>query len=205
MSDGENADFRVNTITYIADKFMTAVGIVPIEAGPAAFDLHRHTIDGNPVIRLAQWNADNEMAIMGYWVPQGSSCIVPVVPNPARAFVFTPDFSGCAIRVDQIDGANYRVYHVQGGGTYMEDEYTNGPHDHGRGLAGQLDFEDYGTDLLPRAFAFLKYQDGGWKIFHQSQNGIGLGFVAGVLTPIGGAPTVRGGGAREVAVIPAGD
>jgi hypothetical protein len=99
--------------------------------------------------------------------------------------------------VDQIDDANYRVYHVQGGSNYMESEYTNGPHDHGRGLAGSLMFSDYGTDDLPRAFAFLKYEDDSWHIFYQSQNGVGIGFANGQLVAIG-RQTVRGGGTKNI-------
>ena len=80
----------------------------------------------------------------------------------------------------------------------MQTEYQQGPHDHGLGLAGQLDFDDYGTAQLPRAFAFLKFENTEWKIYYQSQNGVGLGFAEGVLRAIG-QQTVRGGGIKDVA------
>tara|TARA_R110000787_G_scaffold49111_2_gene117834 strand:+ start:6020 stop:6628 length:609 start_codon:yes stop_codon:yes gene_type:complete len=198
MSDNLNQELRANTLLFVSSKFMTAAGIAGLEAGSAPFNLHKHTIDGNVVARLAPWNANaGELPLLGYWVPQGGSCLVPVDPG-ARIFVFTPDFSGCHIRVDQIDAGNYRVYHVQGGGNYMQTEYQQGPHDHGLGLAGQLDFDDYGTAQLPRAFAFLKFENTEWKIYYQSQNGVGLGFAEGVLRAIG-QQTVRGGGIKDVA------
>ncbi len=196
MSDGCNADFRSNTLRFISDNFMTAVGISGVNEGSCPFNLNKHTVEGNTVIRLSAWAATaGENPLLGYWVPQGGSCVVPAEPG-ARQFVFTPDFSGCYIRVDQVDGANYRVYHVQGGGNYMQTEYSS--KDHGRGLAGSLDFSDYGDDDKPRAFAFLKFEGGAWQIYFQKQNGVGLSFNNNVFTAMG-PQTVRGGGIKEVA------
>ena len=193
MSDGLNQEFRTDTAQFIATYFMTAVGFPGLDPGQAPFNLHRHTVDGNVIARLAPWNGlAGELPLFGYWVPQGGSCLVPATPPGNRLFVFTPDFSGCHIRTDRIDDANYRVYHVQGGGNYMQEEYLDvrGEDDV---LAGQLNFEDYGTDDLPRAFAFLKYEDDRWHIYFQRQNGVGLGLNEGVLQAIG-QQTVRGGG-----------
>lgn len=198
MSDDFNKGFTGNTLKFLTDYFMSAVGMTPLDAGSCPFNIHKHTIDGSTIARLAPWQATNgEMPIHGYWVPQGGSCLVPVDPG-VRKFVFTPDFSGCAIRVDQIDAANYRVYHVQGGGNYMQTEYEQGPHDHGRGLAGQLDFDDYGDGQRPRAFAFLKHEDDAWTIYFQKQNGTGLRYAEGTFMAVG-PQTVRGVGMKEVA------
>ena len=134
---------------------------------------------------------------MGFWVPQGGSCVVPANPG-AVSFVFTPDFSGCSILVDQIDAGQYRVYHVQGGANYLQNEYLGAHDGHGLGLAGSMTFDDYGDAALPRGFAFLKYENGRWWIYYQRQNGVGINYGNGHFRAVG-PQTVRGGARVPVA------
>jgi hypothetical protein len=113
--------------------------------------------------------------------------------------VFTPDFSGCSILVDQIDAHWYRVYHVQGGDGHLKEEYLADRHLHGLGLAGAMTFDDYGTIQYPCGFAFLKYEKERWHIYYQHQNGAIFGQKNGQIIWIGPAPAVLGGGSLPVA------
>jgi hypothetical protein len=192
MSEEYNAKFRADTQGFIRRNFMTAVGIGVLQSGHAPFDLHHHLVNGNPVVRLDAWSPHcTEVPVLGYWVPQGGSCLIPANPG-VRAYVFTPDFSGCSILVDQIDAGQYRVYHVQGGAYHLRDEYLGSRDRHGLGLAGAMTFDDYGDAARPRGFAFLKYENRRWWIYYQRQNGVGLGYHHGQLVALG-PQTVRGG------------
>jgi hypothetical protein len=114
MSKFYNAMFSAYTQGFIKHNFMTAAGIARLDGGHAPFDLHHDIFMGTHVVRLAAWSMESsEVPLLGYWVPQGDSCLISAAPG-ARAYVFTPDFSGCSIFVDQINRDYYRVYHVQG-------------------------------------------------------------------------------------------
>ena len=119
MSTHFNSMFCTYTQGFIQQNFMTAfrIGVGGVPAGGALFDLHHHMVNRHQFVTLEIWtmmplNSD-EIPLISYWVPQGGSCLVPA--RPARTYVFTPDFSGCSILVDQIDPNWYKVYHVQGG------------------------------------------------------------------------------------------
>jgi hypothetical protein len=202
MSLGFNTKFMSDTKVFLQNNFLTALGIPPLFSGHAMFDLVYHFLKGQHIVILRYVHLgnqdqypDKEGPIFGYWLPQGGSCLIPVNPRSLRTVVFTPDFSGCSIMVDQIDANNYRVYHVQGGGTYFQDEYLNDPlRKDGLGLAASMRPNDYGDADQPRGFAFLKHEQGHWWIYMQKQTGVGLGWNQGKLTPIG--PQVPRGGAR---------
>lgn len=181
------------TTGFLKHNFLTAVRLPPTPASRARFDLNHHFVNQQHVVTLDRWTAQSsdENPILGYWVPQGMSCAIPARPGTTN-YVFTPDFSGCSILVDQLNANSYRVYHVQGGANYLQTEYLNSPYSHGLGLAGSMVFDDYGTSGAPRAFAFLKYEAGRWWIYCQTQNGIGLGFNNGRFLAMG-PQTVRGG------------
>ncbi|MFC4159677.1 hypothetical protein [Chitinimonas lacunae] len=151
--------------------------------------------DGRRVVRVSQWCADGVARAGGrplpaYWVPQGGYCDIPINPGVNDGqFVFTPDFSGCSILVDQLNANEYRVYHVQGGDNYFQDEYA-AQQDHGMGLAGAMTFADYGLNDQPRAAAFLKHDGGRWYIYHQSQSGAPVNYNGKVVSSMT-AQTIR--------------
>jgi hypothetical protein len=201
MTLGYNVLLSQLTRGYLQQNFTTALGIRPLDAGTASFDLVPHLVNGQRVVILraadlleAQPGNEREMPIFGYWVPQGDSCVIPVRAGGLRQLVFTPDFSGCSIMVDQIDADNYRVYHVQGGALHFQREYLNHPARlNVLGLAAAMTTDDYSDPQQPRGFAFLKYEEDRWWIYVQKQTGIGLGWVQGQLMAIGGAQLPRGG------------
>jgi hypothetical protein len=88
-----------------------------------------HRLEGGQlgVVRIEPTNAaSDDDPIPAYWLPQGGSCDIPVVASE-RKFVFTPDFSGCSLLINQINDTTYRVYHVTGGGGYFQAEYNGKP------------------------------------------------------------------------------
>lgn len=119
MSMECNNLFRRTTQDIVREYFLTAVHYPGHSSGLTAFDLNYHSVDNYKVITLD--SPENSYPLMGFWVPQGGSCVIPANPG-AETFVFTPDFSGCSIQVDQIDNNQYRVYHVQGGSNYLQSE-----------------------------------------------------------------------------------
>ncbi len=194
MSKGWNRIFAAHTQGFIRQNLMTAAGMTALPAGPVQLDLQHHLVGADHVVRLdaSRPLSADEGPLTAWWVPQGAACVVPKSPGP-RAFVFTPDFSGCSILVDQIDASYYRIYHVQGGEHHLQREYLSGTQGaHGLGLAAAMTFDDYGTHAEPRAFAFLKFESDRWWIYVQGQRGVGLGYVNGRFIPMG-AQTIRSG------------
>jgi hypothetical protein len=163
-----------------------------LRQGLAKFDLHHSVVNGQKIVRLDAWDpssSHNDEPLNGYWVPQGGSCLIPRIAGSSQ-YVFTPDFSGCSILVDQIDANYYRVYHVQGDKRCLEAEYLlPAERAHGLGLAGAMTFDDYAAACEPcrtrcgriqtRGFAFLKFESGRWWIYVQSQNGVGIRYMNG--------------------------
>ena len=188
MSDQLNHSFRNHMRAFTRTRFISAVrlsaigpGQHPLLAGNTPFDLHQHQIGPNQlIVTLDVWQmTSNEPPLAAYWVPQGSSCWFPNNPGGVRNFVFTADFSGCSLIVDQMPdatGGGYRAYHIQGGQNYFNVEYLASPHPHGLGVAAALLWEDYGAAALPRAFAFVKYENARWWIYYQGQDGVGLNY-----------------------------
>ncbi len=184
-----------STKTFLQQNFMTAKRIPPsLVKGINVFDVNSHKAGG---YRLATLDKPGdfgkiERPLMGHWVPQGDYCDIPVNPG-ATGYVFTPDFSGCSILIDQLDELTYRVFHVQGGSDYLSKEYLSRADGHGLGLATAMTFDDYGEAAYPRGFAFMKFEEERWWIYFQRQNGVGLNFANGQFAMVG-AQTVRGGG-----------
>jgi hypothetical protein len=195
MSTQFNNQFRIDTRNFVRQNFLTAVRYPGQVAGLTSFDLNHHLINHHHVVTLDRFTQDPPL--MGFWVPQGGSCVIPSDPG-ATSFVFTPDFSGCSILVDQTNEGQYRAYHVQGGAQYLQQEYLGDANGHGLGLAGSMTFDDYGDAALPRGFAFLKYEQGRWWIYYQRQNGVGLGYNHEHFYAVG-PQTVRGGARVPVA------
>ncbi len=80
---------------------------------------------------------------LAYWAPQGGYVDIPLRPNnDDPKFVFTPDFSGCALAVDLLDGNTLRVRHVQRGKENAE--YNSTSIEHGKGMVGAMEYPDYG-------------------------------------------------------------
>jgi hypothetical protein len=188
---------------FMKGNYMSLVGMTPTDAGQSSFSLCKmKTNDGQSVVRVAKSPAStSERPVMAYWVPQGSSCDIPHKPGDNEPkVVFTPDFSGCGLYVDQ-HVASYRVYHVQGGSNYCSVEYSN--KDHGVGFAGGMEASDYGSSAEQVAgFAYLRYMEDRWWIYYQRQTGIGLGCSSdGVLQAVGSL-RVSGGGRIPIARLP---
>ncbi|EMM7535725.1 hypothetical protein RVW77_004567 [Citrobacter braakii] len=185
------------TRDVLSRYFLTAVRYPGQCDGLTAFDLNDHSVMNNHVVTLDAAVVGRSYPLMGFWVPQGGSCVIPANPG-TQSFVFTPDFSGCSILVDQIDANQYMVYHVQGGSNYLQKEYRDAYNRHGLGLAASMIFDDYGDAPKPRGFAFLKYENGRWWIYYQRHNGIGINYSKGRFHTMG-PQTVRGGGRIPVA------
>ncbi len=198
-----NALFKLVNRDFLGTFMMTAVGNPPMPAGRHNFNLTRHLVgpQRQQVARLTDWALADELPILGYWAPQGNSCLIPAQPLPFD-YVFTPDFSGCSIIVDQIDANHYRVYHVTGGRGRLAQEYTNSPHGHGLGIAAAMTFDDYGTATAPCGFAFLRYEHNRWWIYYQRQSGVQYGIQTVGSTPTlvpSGTKSILGGGLIPVA------
>jgi len=162
MAEGINRYFMADTRAFVDANYLTTAGIFHPPEGTMAFDLHRQEGITPSVVTIEPTNtAKNDESIRGYWVPQGGSCDVPIIAAD-RAYVFTPDFSGCSLIVDQISDSMYRVYHVTGGNGYVEMEYRK-RRDPASKLAGVMTHEFYGAPGAPRALMFMKFEEGRWS------------------------------------------
>lgn len=180
-----NTLFKEATEIFIGDYLITTVNIwnlknrVSIIKSPGIyiFDLNKYKINNQLFIALELVNLNkltdgyygiqNSPYISAYWVPQGMSCEIPVEPDDSSPkFVFTPDFSGCSLVIDQISNNKYRVYHITKGRCC--DEYLRNNIDHGHGIAGWITPDVYRNDT---SFIFLKYNYNinRWEIFYQRQ------------------------------------
>ncbi|WP_235103028.1 hypothetical protein [Photobacterium carnosum] len=96
-------------------------------------------------------------------------------PHRHSLYVFTPNFSGCSLVIDDWSDDLIRVYHVEGG---KEDKQYNDVKDHRNGLIKYMSFRDYDfykkgntTIKSVNGFAFMHYniQAGHWVIHYQKQ------------------------------------
>ncbi len=158
----------------------------------------------------------------------------PNLQNNEAEFVFTPDFSGCSIMADQIqrDGRDfYRFRHVEGDSGMETDANGNrrfvSPHlraqyfglgfteegeltpefasHHGKGLAGIMNYEDYGFtagEQTRMGFAYAKYNRSGrrWQIHwqHKSDTHFSIGANNAPTNIVGDAPRVLAAGSRAI-------
>ncbi|WP_175964441.1 TcdA/TcdB pore-forming domain-containing protein [Burkholderia pyrrocinia] len=116
--------------------------------------------------------AREKPTVNAYWAPQGSYVDIPIHPGPNDSnILFTPDFGGCHIAIDQINDDTYRVYHVEGGKENVQ--YNNLP-DHGYGHVASMESRDYSQDTpngqSASGHAYMIYEDGTWKIRWQKQH-----------------------------------
>ena len=181
----------VNTKSYVMTTAMTMQEIIAMQnrKGKERFCIQMFKsgasdVCGVRIHRLHDLFLGESMN--GYWVPQGSFVDIPVFANE-NDFVFTPDFSGCALLIDQVNSDTYRVYHVQGGREHHQREYAS--KEHYIGLNAGMVFNDYGSKENPRGYAFMKYENGRWWIYYQSVRGAPL--VAG--RDCGPQAVLRGG------------
>lgn len=203
MSNIYNNKFKVNEREFIKNYFMSSVGIggrKGLDSGEAGFSLRHYLVDKAPVIQLvsAKLFKDHELPLFGYWVAQGESCLIDVKPN-IRKYVFTPDFSGCSLLVDQINEKSYRVYHVQARKGCLEKEYGTKLDSHGLGLAGAMTSNDYQIEKNHRGFAFMMYDKDRWWICYQCQNDIGFSISKEGKVFSQGIPKILGGAIEPVA------
>ncbi|TFZ49376.1 hypothetical protein E5C26_20110 [Serratia proteamaculans] len=114
--------------------------------------------------------------VNAYWAPQGGYVDIPAHPQKGEPeLVLTPAFSGCSFVADKFNEKVIRVRHVQGG---KEDaEYNNlDVSEHGLGMIGAMEYHDYGFHKNEEqtvvenitGSAFMKYENGKWKIKFQS-------------------------------------
>ncbi|WP_216891777.1 RHS repeat domain-containing protein, partial [Pseudomonas putida] len=107
-----------------------------------------------------------------YWAPQGGYVDIAAHPRKGEPeLLFTPGFSGCSLVVDKMSEATLRVRHVEGS---KEDAQYNDldEAEHGMGMLGAMEFTDYGFHDAAEgrvvenvtATAFMKYEEGEWKI-----------------------------------------
>ncbi|SPB13796.1 hypothetical protein NOV72_01061 [Caballeronia novacaledonica] len=178
MANGINRYFLQDTKSFIQSNYLTTAGIFRPPQGASKVDLVREEGVEPSVVRIVprdQIEADE--AIRAHWVPQGGYCDVPIIGGE-KNFVFTPDFSGCSLLVDQRDATTYRVYHVTGGSQYFTSEYATKRSADDR-LAAAMTYEFYGTAGAPRAVMFMKFEENRWWIYYQSQTGAGYGLSGG--------------------------
>ncbi|MHC8375618.1 RHS repeat-associated core domain-containing protein [Pseudomonas sp. MDT1-16] len=124
---------------------------------------------------------DKDNVVAGFWAPQGGHVDIPLKPTgTAPDYVFTPNFSGCSLTVDQLNDNVLRVRHVEG--LKENAQYNALPAtEHGKGLAGAMEYRDYGFDLdgqgqpeeVISGFAFMKYdrKQQVWNIHYQTIQG----------------------------------
>jgi hypothetical protein len=202
MVNNINQLFHLVNRGFLETYVMSAIGIEVMAPGPSAFNLQSHELGKQKAAQLGGWQPNSgQRPIHGYWVPQGDSCLISAQPG-IKEYVFTADFSGCSIVVDQIDANNYRVYHVTGGRNRLAQEYSNGRHGHGLGVAASMTFDEYGDAGAPCGFAFLRFEQGRWWIYYQRQTGAQLGIqkAGGKTTLLApGGKTIIGGGRIPVA------
>ncbi|MGO0693089.1 RHS repeat domain-containing protein [Pseudomonas guariconensis] len=111
-----------------------------------------------------------------YWAPQGGYVDIAAHPRQGEPeLLFTPGFSGCSLVVDKMSEETLRVRHVEGS---KEDAQYNDldEAEHGMGMLGAMEFTDYGFHVTAdgkvvenvTATAFMKYEEGEWRIKYQS-------------------------------------
>ena len=166
-----HAEIMSNPLMFLARNVVTGIDLGPKQAGPATFYL-KEFASKKDLSFVTLTVSGSGTALTGYWVPQGGHCVIPENPG-TNGIVFTPDFSGCSIKVDKLRSGEFKVYHVQGGSNYAQTEYLS--KDHGQGQVASMDFDDYGARLEPRCFAFLHYDaNDGWCIYSQRHTGMGF-------------------------------
>jgi hypothetical protein len=188
MANGINRFFFKDTREFVKSNYLTTAGVFQPPQGTTRVDLVRESGIEPSVVRIVPRDqTDDDEAISAYWVPQGGHCDVPIIGG-GRTFVFTPDFSGCSLLVDQRDETTYRVYHVTGGSQYFKREYATRRRTQDR-LAAAMTHEFYGVADAPRAVMFMKFEENRWWIYYQSQTGAGYGLTGdGRIARVLGSP-----------------
>ncbi|WP_432779577.1 hypothetical protein QZL74_27120 [Burkholderia gladioli pv. alliicola] len=204
MALGLNRFFLSDTQSFTKQNYLTTAGVFQVGDQVDAVDLRKVGEGQLKAVRIApttQAEIADDSPIPAYWVPQGGSCDIPVLATD-RKYVFTPDFSGCSLLVDQLNDRTFRVYHVTGGSSYLQTEYKNRRASSSK-LAAALTHEGYGTRESPRALLFMMFDSGRWWICYQSQTGAGYGLVDGdKVMPVAGSSaldTIRSAGRMPVA------
>ncbi|WP_250517068.1 hypothetical protein [Caballeronia sp. INDeC2] len=188
MAHGINRYFLQDTKSFIQSNYLTTAGVFQAPDGTTKVDLAREEGIEPSVVRIVprEQMVDDE-PIRAHWLPQGGHCDIPIIGGE-KNFVFTPDFSGCSLLVDQRDATTYRVYHVTGGSQYFSREYETRRRASDR-LAGAMTYEFYGMAGAPRAVMFMKFEENRWWIYYQSQTGAGYGLSAnGKVVRVQGSP-----------------
>jgi len=170
-------DIESDPFRFLQRHVLTAAGVGRIgfdKTAGVSFHLNEFSVKNNKsFVTLERPGSSSGSNLHGYWVPQGDSCVIPARPDRDR-IVFTPDFTGCSIRVDKMKNGDFKVYHVQGGNGRLDKEYLSKNHE--EGMVAKMDYSDYSVSETGRCFAFLHYQDeGGWRIYAQKQAGLGIG------------------------------
>jgi len=133
---------------------------------------------GTILIPMPAGGGLGDPAIRGYWLPQRKFVDVPISSPPA-SFIFTPELTGCKIRVDRTSLDKYRVFHIQ-----------HESADYPQHLRGNSMITVDSSYLYPhyRCAALLHFNPGGrWSIMIQELTGV-VGVSDGGLAYLPGAP-----------------
>ncbi|BBE10380.1 insecticidal toxin complex protein C [Mycoavidus cysteinexigens] len=194
------------------------------------FSLSKYTVEsGHSVVSLDMGNlvaesmemasgGDGREFINAFWAPQGGYVDVPIHPSKEEAkIVFTPDFSGCSLMVNQIQKEGrefYRFRHVEGSKERQQFFELNSKEEWGLGLAANMNYEDYGISQNQentRGFAYAIYSEitGNWVINWQGQSNVSSSLTldkkAIIFMPVPGQsaiePVVLATGSKKVDIL----
>lgn len=219
MSRGLNASFMQNAEAFLNNHPFTSalmsessrsdLATQPTnDPPPLDFDLMEGEKAGHSVAlinvgpRAATTGGDPY--IKAYWLPQGKYIDIPK-DNPQAAYIFTPEFSGCKIYVDEIPGNLYRIFHIQC--PHESSEYAANLRGTRRGT---IDNDDYGGGPAQhpsahrvgtvRANVVIQRLRNGWQFILQGLTGIGPGIGGGAMVyPPGPGQGVGGIATKPIA------
>ena len=189
MSNGLNNSLRNNVLNFLNNH--------PVETallghpqfqpglGRSDYDLMRSenwgpADQGTVLIPMPAGGGRGDPAIHAYWLPQRGHVDVPRVAPPAD-FIFTPELTGCKIRVDRIGLNTYRVFHIQ----HEAVDYPAAVRGNCRiTVDSSYDYPGY------RCAALLHFTAGAWSIWIQELTGV-VGVGGAALVYPAGAPAVH--------------
>ncbi|WNC93483.1 hypothetical protein RI103_22030 [Paraburkholderia sp. FT54] len=90
MANGINRFFLQDTRAFVTQNYMTTAGVFTVRDQVNAIDLHRMEGGQLGVVRIEPTNAaSDDDPIPAYWLPQGSSCDIPVLASAKKICLYT--------------------------------------------------------------------------------------------------------------------
>lgn len=190
MSNGLNGLLMANVQAFLnahpLETALLAHHLYQPAPGVSHYDLmraeHWPADHGAILISMPAGGGRGDPPILAYWLAQRGHVDVPLVGPPAT-FIFTPELTGCKIRVDRIGLHTYRVFHMQ-----------HDPADYPQALRGncRVTVDSHVDYPGGRCAALLHYDAAtGWTIWIQQLTGV-VGVGGGALVYPAGAPAVTG-------------